>query len=81
VALAARDVAAAPAARRSGHKQSTDVTFLADAARAGAKVLVGAYAERLLLEPAAPGGPGKLGGGRGHAARSAGATSLQPNLH
>jgi hypothetical protein len=51
--------------RRSGHKQSTDVTFLEDAARAGARVLVGAYAEHVLLGPAPAGGRREARGGKG----------------
>ena len=46
---------------RSGHKQSTDVTFLADAVQHGARILTGAYAERLLLTEAAPGCTGGVG--------------------
>jgi long-chain-alcohol oxidase len=35
---------------RSGHKQSSDVTWLVDAVRMGAHVLTGVEAQRVLLE-------------------------------
>lgn len=36
---------------KSGHKQSTDANYLADAARRGAKILTGVRARRVLLAP------------------------------
>ena len=60
---------------RLGAKQSTLVTYLEDAAAAGARLVVGADARRVLVEPAR-GGDGRAGRATGIEARTAGGHRL-----
>jgi long-chain-alcohol oxidase len=60
---------------RLGAKQSTLVTYLEEAAAAGARLVVGADARRVLVEPAR-GGDGRAGRATGIEARTAGGHRL-----
>ncbi|KAI8471477.1 MAG: hypothetical protein J3K34DRAFT_520556 [Monoraphidium minutum] len=55
---------------RTGHKASSDVSYLADAARRGARVITGCHARRVLLRP------NSGGGGAARARRAAGVEAV-----
>jgi long-chain-alcohol oxidase len=50
---------------KTGHKVSTDVSYLADAVKNGARIITGVHARRVLLEPNIGAGSGARGGGEG----------------